>query len=137
MKPAYPQAITTKREYECYAGQEKDSADPRKTKADAPQLVATLSEELRAEQIPAITPESSRRGVRDAVTLGAATEKGAGDHEEHCDNEASVDKEAGHLTDTTPPRPNGSRLSCGASAGGRKCFALRYEAVGGTNGRFL
>jgi len=27
-------------------------------------------------------------------------------------------------------RPNGSRLSCGASAGGRKRPALRYELVG-------
>src|SRR2546426_12144382 len=29
------------------------------------------------------------------------------------------------------PPPNGSRLSCGASAGGRKHPALRYELVGG------
>jgi len=64
------------------------------------------------------------------VTLGAATEKGAGDHEEHCDNEASVDKEAGHLTDTTPPRPNGSRLSCGRNAGGRKAAEPPIEPAG-------
>src|SRR2546427_5082911 len=35
-----------------------------------------------------------------------------------------------HHGDGAGPTPNGSRLSCGASAGGRNRAALRYELVG-------
>ena len=34
-------------------------------------------------------------------------------------------------------RPNGSRLSCGAKAGGRKRPALRYELIGAQTDAFL
>jgi len=59
-----------------------------------------------------------------------------GQNEEEADRGTELIESVFH-SPGSPLQPNGSRLSCGANAGGRKRRALRYKVVGAQTPRFL